>query len=223
MNRVIALSLITILSVVSCNKKDSEEIKETIDTASHTLGRELDTLINTTLQNDSVYKSAPHEKINPTLLGRETFRSSLNDLFDVYTDILDRLAVDDSAAVTKQAQEFSRALMKSQAESASEKFGNKWRLWVSSAEKIASDLRTASTLDRQRNLFSELSQAMENSVQNFGLKNRTVYKISCSTFKQKNNFWLTDSKNNVNPYYGQDKSNEKSQPCIIVMKAWEFD
>jgi hypothetical protein len=113
--------------------------------------------------------------------------------------------------------------MKTQTGSASEKLGSKWKLWIASVEKISRDMKTAQTLDKQRVLFSELSSSMESMLLSFGLSNMTVYKVSCAIAKQKNNYWLTDSKDNTNPYFGKDKSNEKSIPCIDVQKAWKFN
>lgn len=219
------LIFITSLSVLftSCSKEDRKTVKEGIDTASQKLGRELDTIVNTTVYADSVYQNAPKEAIDTSKLSRKDFRESLNDIFDEYADIKDELADDDSTAVTKQADELQQALMKAQTEAASEKTTSMWKLWVSSVEKITADLKNAKTLEKQRMLFSELSPVMESMIKNFGLNDMTVYRVSCETVKQKNTYWLTDSKDDANPFNGKDKSNEKSKPCITVEKAWIFN
>src|SRR4030095_13127728 len=153
----------------------------------------------------------------------EHFRDNLNNIFNEYSDIKDELADDDSLDITKQALDLKQAVLLFQTESASERSGHKWRIWVSSAEIIISDLKLAKTLDLQRKSFSELSSSIEAMIQSFGLKGKTIYKVECTGLKQKNNFWLTDSKNNLNPYYGKDRSNERSKSCIHVIKKWEFD
>lgn len=221
----IIIPLLTISSflITSCSKQDQKVIKEGIDTASHKLGRELDTVVNNTVYGDSLYKNAPKEGIDESKLAGKTFRDKLNDIFDEYADIKDELADDDSAAVMKQADEFQQALMKAQTEAASEKVTSTWKLWVSSVEKITADLKAEKSLDKQRILFSELTVSTESMIKNFGLNNITVYRVSCETVKQKNSYWLTDSKDNANPYHGKDKSNEKSKPCINVEKVWEFN
>lgn len=219
-------NIITILLMViffACSKNDRQEVKEKMDTASHKLGRELDTLINTTIYSDSLYRKAPVEVIDTTSIPRKNFRDNLTDIFDEYMDIRDELVSDDSTDVVKQAEEFQQAMKKAQTESASEKLGSSWRLWVSSAEKISGDLKTAGSLESQRKAFSDLSASMETLIKNFGLSDITIYKVSCSTVKQKSNFWLTDAKDSDNPYYGKDKSNEKSIPCVEVQKAWKFN
>jgi hypothetical protein len=208
--------------ITSCTKDDRKVVKEGIDTASQKLGRELDTLVNTTVYGDSLYKNAPRENIDTSAISRKPFRDNLNDIFDEYADIKDELADDDSAAVTKQADEFQQALMKAQTEAASEKLTSTWKLWVSSVEKITADLKAASTIEKQRMLFSELTASVEAMIKNFGLSDMTVYRVSCATVKQKNNYWLTDSKDNANPYFGKNKTNEKSTPCITVEKVWEY-
>jgi hypothetical protein len=121
--------LISSLLLISCNKPDKKEVKEIIDTASHSLGRELDTLINTTLYNDSVYNNAPIEKIDLTTLANENFRDNLNDIFKEYSDIKNDLADDDSLDIIKQALDLRQALLKAQTENASEKSQTKW-YWV---------------------------------------------------------------------------------------------
>lgn len=219
----IASAFLLIIFLSACKKDTRQDVKEKIDSASHTLGRELDTLINSTLYNDSLYDSAPLEKINTISLAGKDFRKKLNDIFDEYSDIKDELADDDTSEVIKQADEFSKTLMKVQSEGASESPGTKWKLWVSSAEIIASDLKTAENLAVQRKIFSDLSSIMETMIRSMGLSDKTVYKLSCSDVKVKNNFWLTDSKNNKNPYYGKDRANEKSKPCIEIVKAYKFD
>ena len=223
--KLVALSVlfVLLLFLISCTKSDRKEVKETIDTASQKLGRDVDTLVDAMLNNDSLYKNAPLEKVDVSKLPRETFRDKLNDIFDNYSDIKDELADDDSMNVIKQADDFSKTLMRTQTESASEQLGSKWRLWIASVEKTIGDIKATTSIDKQRLIFSELSASMETFIKNFGLSGMTVYKVSCSTMKQKNNFWFTDSKDNINPYYGKDKSNEKSPPCIEVANAWEFE
>jgi hypothetical protein len=199
-------------------------VKEKIDTASHKLGRDVDTVVNKLVDSDSLYYRAPIETVGDANLPGETFRSRLNDIFDEYTDIKEELADNDSADAVKQADDFLQVLRKAQTEGASEKLGSKWRLWVSSAEKTAVDIKSGE-LAKQRAAFSELSAQIEKLVLNFGLEDKTVYKVSCSTVKHANNYWLSDSKDNDtdNPYYGKDDANEKSKPCLKVEKGWKFN
>ena len=117
LSRIISISLLFIILLISCNKEDKKEVKEIIDTASHRLGRDLDTLINTKLQNDSIYDSAPVEKIDPSVLSNEHFRDNLNNIFNEYSDIKDELADDDSLDITKQALDLKQAVLLAQTES----------------------------------------------------------------------------------------------------------
>jgi hypothetical protein len=219
----IIILLFVSLFIISCSKTDRQEVKEKMDTASQKLGRELDTLVNTMTYGDSLYKNAPITEPDTSKLSRKTFRADLNDIFDEYSDIKDELADDDTAGVLKQAGEFKDALAKVQKEAASEKLSGSWKLWISSAEKLAAEMAAAKTLEKQREVFGELTSTVESLVKDFGLNDITIYKVSCSTIKTKNSYWLTDSKDNVNPYYGKDKSNDKSKPCIEVKQAWKFN
>lgn len=216
-------SALLLIIFLSCKKEIQQDFKEKIDSASRTLGRDLDTLMNAALYNDSLYDNAPVEKIDTISLASKTFRKKLNGIFDEYSDIKDELVDDDTSGVIKQAEEFSRTLTKVQSEGASESPGTKWKLWVSSAEKIIADLKNTENLAKQRKIFADLSLTMETMIKSMGLNDKIVYKLFCSNVKEKNNFWLTDSKNNKNPYYGKDKANEKSKPCIEILKAFKFD
>jgi hypothetical protein len=211
------------LFIISCSKTDRQEVKQQMDTASQKLGRELDTLVNTTVYGDSLYKNAPVTQADTTKLMRKSFRSDLNDVFEEYSDIKDELADDDTAGVVNQTQELKDALADIQKESVTGNMAGSWNGWVSSAEKLADKMVSAGTLEKQREVFGELTASVEKLVKEYGLSDMTIYKVSCSTVKSKINYWLTDSKDNINPYYGKDKSNEKTKPCIEVQQAWKFN
>lgn len=217
-----ALICILCFLIVSCSERTQQEVKRNIDTASQKLGRDVDTLINTKLSTDSLYDNAPETKIDTSSLSSQTFRKKMNSIFDQYTDIKDALSDDDSSDVTKQSDEFSKELMEIQTESASETPGRNWRLWISSTEKIIADIKSAKSLSDQRKFFQQLTSGMEKLLKEFGLSDKTIYRVSCSKTETGKSFWFTDSKDNANPYFGKDESNEKSQPCIENITRYEF-
>lgn len=220
--RVFEISaIILLIFITSCSKKTEEEVKEKIDSASQVLGRDVDTLINKTIGKDSIYDTAPVEVVKNSA-GKDT-RPDLNDIFDEYIDIRDELADDDSVSVNRQADELNQALLKTQTDNPDIRSDRKWRTLVSQMEKINAELRAAKTLKNQKSLFSELSGSVEEMILAFGLNNRTVYKAGCDNPALKNKFWLTDSKDRLNPYYGKDKANANSKSCIYIIKAWKFE
>lgn len=217
------LPLIITAAVIltSCTKEQRQDIKEKIDTASQKLGHDADTLINNKMKNDSIFTSAPADSVGAGGLPSDDFRSRLNDIFDDYEDIKDQLSKDDSTKVNEYAEDMNQALLNVDVNAAAEKLGSKWKLWVSQLEINIKKILAAKTLKDQRREFAFLTGSVENMVINFGLHNKTIYKISCA-YKNQSLTWLTESKNFDNPYYGTDNSNERSVPCKDVKRKWEF-
>ncbi len=219
---VLLLLLAAAAGFNSCSKEDRREVKQTIDSASTTLGRDVDTLINSTLSKDSVFDKTAFEPLDPSNLKVKEFRTVLNDIFDNYTDIKDELEDDDTGDVVKQAEEMRKILMSAGTSVARYEKSIEWKNWLTTFEKINADLAGAKDLMTQRKFFSEMSVSLENMITKFGVKGKDVYKLTCSTLKVKN-FWFTDSKELDNPYYGKDTNNEKNEKCIQVVKAWRFE
>lgn len=222
-NKFVLMALLAAaIGFSSCSKEDRREVKQTIDSASTTLGRDVDTLINTTLSKDSVFDKTAFEPLDPGKLKVKEFRSVLNDIFDNYVDIKEELEEDDTADVVKLSEEMKKILMSAATSAAQYEKSTEWKNWLTTFEKINADLSGAKDLITQRKLFSEMSVSMENMITKFGVKGKDIYKLTCSTLKDKN-FWFTDSKDLDNPYYGKDKTNEKSGKCVQVVKGWKFD
>ncbi len=222
-NKFILMTLLAAgIILSSCSKEDRREIKQTIDSASTTLGRDVDTLINTTLSKDSIFSETAFEPLDPGKLKAKEFRTVLNDIFDNYADIKEELEEDDTADVVKQSEEMKKILKSAETSAAQYEKSIEWKNWLTTFEKINADLAGAKDLITQRRFFSEMSVSMENMITKFGVKGKDIYKLTCSSLKDKN-FWFTDSKDTGNPYYGKDKTNEKSEKCVQVIKGWKFD
>jgi hypothetical protein len=221
MKYLIILSVFTCyVFLSSCSKEDRQEVKKNIDSASNTLNKELDTLVNTIVNKDSVFENAVTEKIGAGGIASEDLRKKLNDIFDSYEDIKDELADDDTSGVQKAALELQQAIIRAQRSAAADKPDSKWKLWLSDIEKITSELTMTETLAEQRELFSDLTTSVNSMITQFGLHNKTIYKITCSKI---NKSWFTESKELDNPYYGKDDANSRSDECAQVDKAWEFE
>ncbi|MBL8017554.1 MAG: DUF3347 domain-containing protein [Ignavibacteria bacterium] len=222
-NKLVLVLLLAAASVfVSCTKEDRREVKQTIDSASTTLGRDVDTIINSTLSNDSVFEKTAFEPLDPGKLKVKEFRSIMNDIFDNYIDIKEELEEDDTADVRKQSEEMKKILMSTATSAVQYEKSTEWKNWLTTFEKITADLSGAKDLITQRKFFAEMSVSLENMLTKFGVKGKDVYKLTCSSLKERS-FWFTDSKDRDNPYYGKDKTNEKSEQCVEVVKAWKFD
>ena len=144
--------VLIILSIISCTKEDRKEVKQTIDSASQNLGHELDTIINTRLNNDSLFNNAPVESVNGSTLKSKEFRSALNDIFEKYEDIKDELSDDDTAGVRKNADDLKKVLMTTGSYAPAADMDRNWKMWVSTSEKIIVGLSAASNISAQRKI-----------------------------------------------------------------------
>jgi hypothetical protein len=214
------LLIITIISACSCSKKTQEEINKQIDTASHKLNRDVDTLVNKLTPNDSLFKNVNITKVDVSRLPGKEFRKKINEIFDNYAEIKDALSNDDSLKVKKETAGITQSIRSAQAMESAELTGNKWKLWISTVEKIISELSLSVSLKQQRTKFSDLSETILEMVKTFGVYDKTIYKIECVKI---NRYWLTDSEETDNPYYGKDRSNEKSRPCFRIIETLKFD
>jgi hypothetical protein len=222
-NKFVFITLFILLTAFySCTKQDRQEVKQTIDSASTTLGHDVDTILNKTLKGDSLFDKIKPEAADTSTLRNRDIRSSLNDIFDNYIDIKEELQDDDTADVLKQTGDIKKVLAGTVDGAGKNEKSTEWKSWLTTFEKINSELSLAKDLITQRKLFSEMSVSIENMIRQFGLNKKTVYKLTCSTMKEKS-FWFTESKDMDNPYFGKDKSNEKNVNCVQVIKAWKFD
>lgn len=74
---------------------------------------------------------------------------------------------------------------------------------LESIRKIAKQISMEKDIEVQRKYFSELSQNLYTIVKESGAKNVTVYKQYCPmAFDNTGAFWLSDSEEVINPYFG---------------------
>jgi hypothetical protein len=218
MKNKIFIPLILLFFFFACSKK-SEDIKT---------GQQRDEQNAKTTEEvkevdkDALFESVQVKRVDISTLTKEDLRKKLNDVYDQYSEIRDELSDDDQAGVKKQALKLRKTLLDTKTEAAAEgEYDNEWDNLVYSMETIALKMEMSKELADQRALFSELSTVMENMIKTFGVYDKTVYKLNCTTIPDK--LWLTDSKELKNPYYGKDGPGENDEKCIQVTEAWEFD
>lgn len=228
-----ALLILTVIAAfISCNKK-TESLKEKIDSTASKIGKEIDTAATKLKQNidtlvsskgDSLFKDANVTTADNSKLSSKQLRSKLNDVFTYYLQIRDELVENDAPEVQKKAKKFVETLHTSEAEGGSEVADSKWKISASSIEKTAVDIENTNNIDKQRSSFNDLSDKMLEFIKSYGLSGKTVYLLECNkALGGKGGKWLSGSKNTDNPYYGEDKANEKSTPCVKVIQGWKFD
>lgn len=227
--RILNLSVIIgcLFLFISCTKKTpneiSKDIQKSADTLSHKLNRDVDTIINTKYANDSIFNSVKPAQIDNSKLPSKDFRKNNNDIFSHYNDIKNSLSKDDSTGVQKAVKDMHQSLLDALSESAGEKISDPNKT-SSKLESVITDLENNISINKQRMLFSDLTDNLINFIMVYGLYDKTIYFLNCDKIAgAKKNSWLADKKDMNNPYYGKDRTNEKSIPCINLLKAWKFD
>lgn len=226
-----AIKVILLISAVfifsACSKKTPNEISKDIqknaDSLSHKLNRDVDTVVNKLSAKDTLFNSVKAEQIDSSGMPSRDFRKKNNDIFSRYINIKDYLSKDDSLSVQKEAKNMLQSLLDALSESSKEKISDTKKV-SSKLETVISDLQNTVNLNRQRMVFSGLTDNLLEFIKIYGLFDKTIYYLNCDKIAGNKTYsWLVESKNIQNPYYGKDKANEKSIPCANIMKAWKFD
>ncbi|TDQ31183.1 DUF3347 domain-containing protein [Zeaxanthinibacter enoshimensis] len=86
-------------------------------------------------------------------------------------------------------------------------------------ENLAADISRAKDIDTQRQLFSEFTHELEPLIYD-NLQNGQIYKQYCPmAFNNKGGYWLSDSKEIRNPYFGEKMANCGSIKETITPKS----
>jgi Cu(I)/Ag(I) efflux system membrane fusion protein len=78
-----------------------------------------------------------------------------------------------------------------------------WMMLMKQIKSNLDQMEKSTELESSRKLFSELSTAVLEMTERFGLNKEVVYKDYCPmAFGDQGAFWLSESKNITNPYFG---------------------
>lgn len=170
---LIALSLVAgSLSMFSCRENKSEEKEEV--PAEHQMhsGEEM---------SDEGEKSGSLKEADA-----EFNNDKVKQAFDEYLAVKDALVRTDASASRKSAENLQNTLKEAQPEIA----------------EIAGRIVATEDVNNQREIFSELTAAME-PVLKEAISSGKIYKQFCPmAFEGKGDYWYSNSKEIRNPYYG---------------------
>jgi Cu(I)/Ag(I) efflux system membrane fusion protein len=78
----------------------------------------------------------------------------------------------------------------------------KWMDISGLIEKSAGAIAASGNIEQQRKNFSGLSDQMYKAVKSFGLNGKTVYYQFCPMYTDNGAYWLSETSQILNPYYG---------------------
>ncbi len=149
--------------------------------------------------------SRPESK---TLQTPEAFREQITAAAEAYFEIKNALVHSDVKAARAASHTLEDALSEANMRLLQ---GQAHDRWMALKEQLSDDLdniRAADDLETLRQHFSPLSDNILAMTESFGLEKEKVYKDFCPmAFNNKGDFWLSETEDIRNPYFGEDMLN----------------
>ena len=163
------------------------------------------------MMNDPVASAA-----SQSLEAPEKFREQLTLVFQAYNELKNALVDSDPASASGKAKTSRDRLEEVEMEELSESAHERWMELHKKMENALKTMEDTNDLEKQRNAFIRLSEAMDKAIEVFGLVGITVYQDYCPMADEdRGAIWLSDQRGIRNPYFG-----EKMMKCGEVKKVY---
>lgn len=153
--------------------------------------------------------SEPAEKevtlqISPKFDMPASFQHQVGDVVKSYYAYKDALVQTDAATATKRAEELRAAISEVNTDTLSGSEAREvWFMVANQMNQVSADITNATDIERQRELFVDLTSNVEMMVNAFGVKGISVYKQYCPmAFNDTGASWFSSETQIMNPYYG---------------------
>jgi len=126
---------------------------------------------------------------------------AISHLIKAYMGMKDALTTDNSKTANAQAKQFTAAVAEVNASALT---AEQKATWIKFGEKLrfnGEHIGESQDIAHQREHFAKLSDDMYALLKSIKMTDMTLYRQYCPMKKQ---YWLSQSKTIVNPYYGQD-------------------
>ena len=131
------------------------------------------------------------------------FKMQLTKVFNGYIDMKDAFVATDAQTAGSEAKKVKKSL---QAVDMNLLKGDAHMEWMEQLETLNSSIESISSLtdiEKQREAFSRFNQAFYKSLKRFGLDSTTAYYQYCPmAFDNKGAYWLSETEEIRNPYFG---------------------
>jgi membrane fusion protein, copper/silver efflux system len=132
------------------------------------------------------------------------FQKQLASVFTAYTSLKNDLVASDATKAKKSAASVGQSLQKVDMKLLKGTAHTEWMKALQSMNNHLSLLSKASTIEEQRKHFAPFSEAMHHSIKNFGIGEQEAYYQHCPMANNsKGAYWLSESKEIKNPYFGE--------------------
>ena len=171
------------------------------------------------MKADVVSKSASKEKGNTRKLGAESvpveFKQQLTGVVDAYLELKDALNQTNPEAAMRAAKRINTKLTAVDMSLVQGDLHIQWMGQLGSLNNYSTAIAAEKNIEKQRTVFLSLSEKLIESVKIFGI-NGVVYQQFCPmTNGGKGGYWLSDSEDIANPYFG-DKMNNCGETILKI-------
>lgn len=154
----------------------------------------------------------------------QVFREQITVVADAYFNVKNALVADDKEQAANAVAQVETALDKVEMRNLKGKAHDRWMALKEQLESAVAMMQKSEELESLRTHFGMLSESMIEAVESFGLEKEKVYKDFCPmTFDDKGAFWLSESKDISNPYFGEAMLNcgEVKETYLKGQKVFE--
>lgn len=148
-----------------------------------------------------------NRKMTKRLEVSSKFKDQLNLIFESYAAVEKALVNDDGAAAQKTTNTLQKSLEKVDMNLLKGDAQKHWMMLEKELKSSAKAIAKTSEIKKQREHFIHLSAHLINAIKTFGI-NKKIYVDFCPMAN--NNvgaYWLSEEKDILNPYFGQDMLN----------------
>ncbi|HEY8510864.1 MAG TPA: DUF3347 domain-containing protein [Cyclobacteriaceae bacterium] len=143
------------------------------------------------------------ESAGPRFQVDGAFQKQLSATFEEYLGLKDALVASDSEAARAAATQARSVLTTVDGSILSGAAQNDWNAYRDGMDRALDAIALESDLEKQRALFSDLTEFMYESVKAFGLGGSVAFYEYCPmAFDNEGGYWLSDSETIRNPYFG---------------------
>ena len=152
-------------------------------------------------------------------LAPKNVRMIFNELFKQYILVKDALVYGDSFSATRNTLRLLDDMKSKTKDLDDLNKDARWVLFIKNYDRIRSKAESTTFISEQRFLFNEITNGLQNFIKQFGLYNKTIYLMQCSSDSSAgNSVWFSGSRDKKNPYLGL----QNDTTCAKVKEVWKF-
>jgi len=159
--------------------------------------------------------SMMNRAIDNSVVTPEKFTTQLSDFVNQYFELKNSLVQSNFQLTQANAKKLESALNKTDMKLLDDEAHTVWMEHYSKIKNDIGQLQTTKDTEKQREIFSALSDQIIETVKTFGLKIETVYVAYCPmALNDQGAYWLSEFEEIKNPYFG-----DKMLKCGEVKKT----